>query len=165
MIPRLIHYCADPKILIFKDLSADNFVMQHMPVDYEKASVVAKKLGKFHALSWYLREEQGESSIVNTFKDGFFSESLMQSWDFISTNISALAELTKEWGPEMQQVSEKLAALKPELLNKLMQLYKPNSGRGISVLNHGDFHIRNLLFRYDALDKDKYDAIQFVSPH
>lgn len=134
--------------------------MQHMPVGFEKASLVAKKLGKFHALSWYLNYQQPEDNLLKSFRDGFFSEKLMKNWDFIITNMNALCELTQEWG--MDLVAEKLKALRPHFVEKLMKVYLPNP-TGLSILNHGDFHIRNLLFRYDQQDPSTYDAIYCVS--
>lgn len=156
----LIHYNTDPKILIFQDLAPENFVMQHMPVGFEKASIVAKKLGKFHALAWYLDDQQQTGdNVLKSFKDGFFSEKLMKNWDFIMTNMNALCELTQEWG--MDLVAAKLKALQPHFIEKLMKVYVANPN-GLSILNHGDFHIRNLLFRYDQQDPSTYDAIYCV---
>ena len=163
-INRLIHYSANPKILIFQDIAPQQFTMVHMPVGFEKAAQVARKLGKFHACSYYLKQEQGENSVVTTFQDGFFSVKLAGNWDFVEQNISVLAELAKGWGgPEFKLISEKLTALQPHFMQKMMDIYVPKPG-ALNLLNHGDFHIRNLMFRFGPQeDSPLFEALRLVS--
>lgn len=136
--------------------------MQHMPVPFDKAAMIATKLAKFHAVGFYLKDQEQGEGLVTSFEDGFFGEKLIANWDFLASNIDALIEITSGWGDEMLQVSKKLVALKPHFTNKMKEVYKP-SPNGINFLNHGDFHIRNLLFRYSDADSTKFEAIQFVS--
>lgn len=138
--------------------------MQHMPVNFEKAQMIARKLGKFHALSFFLNKEHVAGADPSSFKDGFFSEKLIGNWDFIYSNMEALIDLTRDgaWGDEMREVSKKLIDLKPHFAEKMKQIYTPDP-KGVNFLNHGDFHIRNLLFRYKEDDSSKFDGIQFVS--
>lgn len=132
--------------------------MRHLPVELEKAEIIAKKLAKFHAHSYYLNSTG--NPLVTTFKEGFFSEKIMQNWEFLNANTQVLIDLTKEWG--MEEVSQKLAALEPHLLTKLVNIYTPNYN-GIAVLNHGDFHIRNLLFQFGGSDGTTLEDVRFVS--
>lgn len=138
--------------------------MQHMPVNFEKAQMIAKKLGKFHAMSFFLNEEHVAGAVTKSFTDGFFSEKLIGNWDFIYSNMEALIDLTRDgaWGDEMRQVAKKLVDLQPHFGEKMKQIYTVNP-KGVNILNHGDFHIRNLLFRYKEDESSKFDAIQFVS--
>lgn len=159
--PRLIHCGVNPNILIFEDLGRDGFVMQHKAVRFEQAQSIAAKLGKFHALSFYMDKEHPDG-LVTTFKDGFFSEKLMANWDFVDMNFTVLCDLIREWGPEMNLVADKMDALKPVFVEKLQDIFIPKAGL-LNVLNHGDHHIRNLMFRYDANDSTKYDAVRCVS--
>lgn len=135
--------------------------MQHRAVGFEQSKCIAAKLGKFHALSFYMDKEQPDG-LCTTFKDGFFSAELTANWDFVDLNFNVLCEQIKNWGPEMILVADKMTAFKPVFIQKLQEIFLPKAG-GINVLNHGDHHIRNLLFRYDSNDSTKYDAIRCVS--
>lgn len=163
--PNLIHYNAKPAILIFQDIAPDDFVMQHMPVPLEKTALVAQKLGKFHALSFYMNEERGESKVVQSFNEGMFGDhgGIGQEWDFVGPSHKVLCESVRSWG--METLADKLVLLQPHVMEKLNKVFSETSkSAGIKVLNHGDFHIRNLLFRYDdPTTKANFEAIRFVS--
>lgn len=162
LAPGLIHYNSNPKILIFKDIAPEGFDMCRMPVPFEKAAQIAVKLGKFHALSYFLKEEQGDTRI-ETFTNGMFIEKNILDWAFMEQNLTVIIQLMREWGHEA--IAEKLDVLKPHFLNKLLEIYKAQpKGEGLNVLNHGDFHIRNMMFRYgdDVNEKSKFEAIRFV---
>lgn len=153
LAPGLVHYGADPKILIFKDIAPEGFEMSRMPVPFAQATMIGKKLGKFHALSYFLKEELHFDK-VETFQEGMFTEKDIADWDYMDAYLSVLCELLKEWDCGLETVANKLAVLKPHFIGKMLQLYKAqNKDQGFNVLNHGDFHIRNLLFRFNGEDK------------
>lgn len=158
---RLVYWSPEPKLLVFRDVGPDGFVMQHTPLPLAEASKIIRKLGKFHALSYFLVHEQGEEN-VKSFRDGLLTSKFMANFEFMKVNFDVLAEVCPEWGPDMERVGLKLKALSKNYEAMLKKLYTPKPD-GINVLNHGDFHIRNLLFRWDSLDASKLDAIHFVS--
>lgn len=166
LAPGLVHYSDNPQILIFKDMATDNFEMSRTPIDFAGASMVAEKLGKFHALSYFMVEELGDKQ-VETFVEGMFNEQNMSMWQGSEDYFTVLAELLAEWDGSMGKIGDKLNAIKPEFLKRMLQLYQRQpKGQGINVLNHGDFHIRNLLFRFagsgGGTDKTALEAIRFV---
>lgn len=138
--------------------------MRHLPVPYGQAKEIAMKLGKFHALSYHMSQETNSCEELRSFQDGFFSEKLAANWDFIEANQIILAEVMSGWSDEMKLVAEKVDALRPHFLKKIVALFKPQEN-GINILNHGDHHIRNLMFRYDQNDSTKLDAIRAVRKH
>ena len=45
--------------------------------------------------------------------------------------------------------------------SRAAECYKPNKpGAGYNVLNHGDFHIKNLLFKHDL--EERFEDVYFV---
>lgn len=162
--PGLVHYSASPKILIFKDLATEGFEMSRPPVPFAEGQLLAQKLGKFHALSYFMKEELGDKNL-ETFTEGMFNETDLTMWNGQEVYVTVLGEMLREWNVAMEKIADKLSALGPEFIQKMAQLYKPNpKGQGINVLNHGDFHIRNVMLRRGGgQDKKTLEAIRFVS--
>lgn len=162
LAPELVHYCAEPKILIFKDLCKEGFDMARDLVPFEQTSLIAKKIAKFHALSYFLKEEQGDKKI-GTFTEGMFTESQSSEWQYIDNYFAVLCDLLREWNPEFNIIADKLTAIKGLVNKKMVELFKPHpKGQGINVLNHGDFHIKNLMFHFDATNKKSFMGIRLV---
>lgn len=79
--------------------------------------------------------------------------------------VGLAVEVLKTWGKEMEPIAEKLTALAPTLVTKLFKIYSANpAGQGYNVLCHGDFHLRNLLFKWADQEAPEQcaEAIQFV---
>lgn len=77
------------------------------------------------------------------------------------TAIKHFTETVSEWEGFEKYVPH-LEALKGNFQSKMLKVYKPNRSEfGFNVLNHADFHVRNLLFKKDA--GDKIEDFLFVS--
>lgn len=164
--PTLIHSATDPDILIIQDITPEGFQMEDSPVPFPKASQIAKKLAKFHALSYFMVEERGDTFLVD-FQDSLFSEKLQagpDEVDMIASGLTVIGDVIREWDVGMEVIANKLEALRPNFYTKLREISKP-SRHGINVLNHGDFHIKNLLFRFDdkQTTMDEFESIRIVS--
>lgn len=162
--PKLIYSATDPDILIIQNITPEGFEMEYSPVGFPKASQIAKKLAKFHALSYYMVEERGDS-FVKDFQDSLFSEQLQagpDEVDMVASGLTVIGDVIREWDVGMEEIASKLEALRPNLYTKLREISKP-SCNGINVLNHGDFYIRNLMFRFaDNANKEEFEAIRMV---
>ncbi|GAB0088789.1 uncharacterized protein DMENIID0001_032530 [Sergentomyia squamirostris] len=157
--PTLIHHSLNPDIVIFEDISKYGYVMRYKGLDYEGALKVITKLATFHSLSYYI---QNESILdLTDFTNGLFSSNTGFQMDFIPQSFHGFADAVKDYGGYEVAV-EKLEAIKPLLLKKMGEIYKPRGNPyGVNVLNHGDFHIRNLLFINNGDDIDKLTFIDF----
>ena len=55
---------------------------------------------------------------------------------------------------EMKKFVPNLKSFKEQFLNKALKTYSQNRNEsGLNVLNHADFHIKNLLFKKNAVDE------------
>ena len=69
-----------------------------------------------------------------------------------TTAIKHFAETVSEWDGYEHYVPH-LENLRGSFQSKLLKTFKPNRAAfGFNVLNHADFHVRNLLFKKDAGD-------------
>lgn len=63
--------------------------------------------------------------------------------------LGGFAEVVSEW-EGFEHYGSHLEALKTNYLAKVLKTYKPNRNEfGFNVLNHADFHVRNVLFKND----------------
>lgn len=79
----------------------------------------------------------------------------------MKNNMELFAEEVKSWeGFEM--IAEKVEGLIEKFEEKGDKVYRANaSGDGYNVLNHGDFHFNNMVFKKDA--DGKLSDVLFVS--
>lgn len=79
------------------------------------------------------------------------------------TSLRGFAEVMTEWGGVFKSFAPAMENFASTFVGKVLATYTPNrSGFGFNVLNHGDFHIRNLLFKTNEND-GKIDDMRFVS--
>lgn len=145
--PPLVYYSLKPhKVIVLKDISPE-FVMHQRPLNLEESKLVFEKMATFHALSFSMGESHEP---MKSYTHGFISNHLDGKSDFLVQNVMILAATLAEWGPEMEVAGKKLMALGPTIFEKLKTLYNKNPTTGYNVLNHGDFHVKNILFRNEA---------------
>uniref|UniRef100_A0A1L8DZ13 Putative ecdysteroid kinase n=1 Tax=Nyssomyia neivai TaxID=330878 RepID=A0A1L8DZ13_9DIPT len=154
--PNMIYYHNDPEIIIFEDIAPKGYVMRHKAMNFENTKKLILKLAKFHAASFYMYHE--EKKELDEFKNGLVTT--LAPIDFFQQGYMNVVKCIKEW-PGFEEVAEKMEKVGPVFLKKLRKSYianKPNNG--YNVLNHGDFHIKNLLFRND--ENDDIQDISFI---
>lgn len=62
-------------------------------------------------------------------------------------NLQALIDVAKEWDGYEKFISH-LESFRKAYLSKALQVYTPNRNEfGYNVLNHADFHLKNMLFK------------------
>lgn len=68
------------------------------------------------------------------------------------TSLNGFANVVATW-EGYENYGPHLDAFKTAYLSKLLKSFKPNRSEfGYNVLNHADFHVRNMLFKKDADD-------------
>lgn len=146
------------KIIFIGDISPE-FAMSEEMLNYEQALEVLSKIGKYHAASVFLGEEHEPMS---TYREGFISENTDGMMGFFLGNMSICANAIAGWGPEMELVSKKLLEAIPTMSEKLKRVFNKNETEGYNVLTHGDFHIKNIMFRNQKDFPNSLDGSRLV---
>lgn len=140
--PVSYHSLSPHKVIFIEDISPE-FIMSEKQLDFEESCLVFRKIAVFHALSFFLGEAHEP---MKEYKEGFVSK-LIPTNDFISMTLGVFGSAVSAWGDEMEAIAGKVNNLKDTIYDKLLTTFERNTATGYNVLNHGDFHIKNILFR------------------
>ncbi|KAG5678235.1 hypothetical protein PVAND_007927 [Polypedilum vanderplanki] len=155
--PRLLFSSKEPEpVLVFEDATVNGYGISAGPLNLEGTKFVVTKLAKFHAASIYLdRDGQG----VDYYKNGLFNLRSRDGINFMRNNMYLFIDEIKSWeGYELICTKmENVAKSFDELGRKV---YEANNGDGFNVLNHGDFHFNNMLFKKN--DEGKISDVLFI---
>ncbi|KAL7014683.1 hypothetical protein ACKWTF_016063 [Chironomus riparius] len=167
LCPRLVHQTVTPHpTIILEDLSPYGFTTLQNPIeDFNASLMVAKRLAKFHAASYYLVHEKNQD--FSNFNNSVFNNEILSHviYDMGLEGFTDVAS-TK---PSLIKYVEKLRKFHSEFRDLIDESYKP-SGDGINVLCHNDFHLKNLLFKSDENEKIEdfymidYQLCNYTSP-
>lgn len=151
--PRLIYQSIKPRrVIVMEDLDVIGYTKITQPLeDFEDSRLVFQRLAKFHAAGFFLAKERKVD--FSKFKQSMFHmDSPIIREKFLLEPIDTLIEVLTSWGGYEEYV-EKLKVYRNNVIINGQKLYEPDVN-GYNVLNHGDFHIKNLLFKKngDAID-------------
>ena len=80
---------------------------------------------------------------------------------FLKETLILFADEVETW-PGYEEYVPRLRKFNANFMDRAAQCYKLNKpSDGYNVLNHGDFHIKNLLFKHSA--EEKLEDMYFVS--
>ncbi|XP_065354376.1 uncharacterized protein LOC135948850 [Calliphora vicina] len=162
---QLIYHALEPhKVVIMEDLCEAGYdTIRGRYLTEDEMKMVYLKIAKFHAAT-YLMGQSEEPEIVTKYNAGFFCNSTITNLDFVRNGIWNFIEMLSAH-EEFAGYLEKVKLMQPHMMKGCMDLYnahKLNKGQGdIFVLNHGDFHMKNLMFKFNE-ETGKMEDVIFV---
>lgn len=124
----------------------ENYQVVYDPLDSGRINLIVEKLAKYHALSKVLLENGQEE--ISSYKMEFRPE-MKDFFIPMCRQLTQLADVVKTW-PGFEDIGRKVAEFAPKVMDKMMQCLMRDNSHEFKVLNHGDFHIRNLMFKKTA---------------
>ncbi|KAM8704336.1 hypothetical protein ACLKA7_008875 [Drosophila subpalustris] len=150
-VPCLYHSLKPRKVMIFEDLLPQGYaVIRNREPTKEEVQAALTKLAKWHAVSFQLLNEKPD--YLAEFKHGLLDIPNFTNDPSVSDGMSSfIAMLDKT--PELTQYKPKFQKLENDYLDRLkdvLQEYRENrQPNGYYILSHGDFHLRNLMFKHN----------------
>ncbi|XP_046431339.1 uncharacterized protein LOC124185053 [Neodiprion fabricii] len=159
LAPRYIYSQIEVPIhLIMEDLKLKGLRIadRHAGLDLEHCLVAIRKLAVFHASSIALRDKDPQA--LMRYERGLCHESQPASLvAFVNGCAEALGKQVVKWPELNPRIREKLVKLSSVFYEKGSESTRFEQD-DFNVLNHGDFWVNNMMFRYDERKKP-VDAI------
>ncbi|XP_075145403.1 uncharacterized protein LOC142220261 [Haematobia irritans] len=160
--PRIYYHALEPqKVIILEDLCVSGYdaVRGHYLSENE-IKMCYSKLAKLHAVS-YMLGQSDDHKIVTGLQDGYKLFSMPVMNDMWTHGIKHFINMLSSY-EEFSIYAEKIKDMKDDIVQACIdeyQAYSLNKGHGdILVLNHGDFHMKNLMFKFND-DRQMEDVI------
>ncbi|KAF2904037.1 hypothetical protein ILUMI_02134 [Ignelater luminosus] len=143
--------------LIMEDMKELGFEMRdrHEPLNYNHTLLVMKEYGRYHALSFALRDQKPEifQELFDNTQETFFN----------SCNQSDLTKKAQKENNEralksLDPIADKIAYDKfkkfhDNMLKTVDYVLQSESAGKYAVIGHGDSWVNNMLFKYDNISK------------
>lgn len=150
--PRLLYSSKDPTlVMVFEDITKRDYQMKDNKLDLDESKIVYAKLARWHAASLYLSNSVPIISKLYKGLGNLMNNEFSTLW---IAHIATLAKSCRGW-PGYESYGDRLDALKETILDKLHHIYELKDSNLINVLNHGDLHSKNMMFKIeDGVTKD-----------
>ncbi|XP_043467579.1 uncharacterized protein LOC122501882 [Leptopilina heterotoma] len=140
---------SDPPLLVFDDLAPMGFRMANRQagLDIDHSLMALRSLARFHACSIAVCEKEPKTKEIYN-KGMFNSAHGPEMSQFFNSSVKALAKEMANWSEFDPEISEKLLKLSEVIYTKGIEACELKKDE-FHVINHGDFWVNNMLFRYD----------------
>jgi hypothetical protein len=149
-----------PHTLILEDLTSMGFKMadRRSRLDLLHCTLAIKGLARFHAMSVALHDKN-PTSMDAYVEDMYTDKNRDMMSNFIRPSLEAIANAVEKW-PGFVEYADKFRKIIPTTWDRLLEAVRPVSG-SLSVLNHGDFWVNNMMFHY-CPHTGKADDVRFI---
>lgn len=153
--PFATHYVSSidsmQEALLMEDMKKKGFkrIDHRVSLDYPHALLVMKELGKFHALSYAIRHQKRETfkKWEDKCQECYFNNVGTLVIDAVIRLAKAVLSSYSTHGNEMEKRAlEHFINTLPDVYNRILVVKEDDE---YAVVNHGDFEMRNLLFKYE----------------
>lgn len=143
------------KVMILEDLKKLNYSIadRKIGLDWAHVQVVLKKVATLHATSMVLAENGEE---FKESRQGIFHENSSSYDPFYIQMFAEAGDEIKTW-QGYEKFGEKFGQLSTYFAKQAIDIFRPRLGQTY-VLNHGDFQINNMMFKYNE-DGEPVDAL------
>lgn len=150
--PRCYYTTNSPRqTLVLEDMDPLGFQMvnREIGLDERHAKLALKKLAQFHATSMVFAKKR--PSMMQHFNKGLLNRDAIKPstsiYKIFHKHLAHEIKIVSKW-EEFEDILPKLQAFYDDFDNRLFACQKSRKNE-ITVLNHGDFWVNNLLFKYD----------------
>ncbi|XP_053697334.1 uncharacterized protein LOC128744380 isoform X2 [Sabethes cyaneus] len=145
--PRFFYTSDHPHgLIVLEDLFPSGWFEKEQILEFENVQPVIQSIARFHAASWILNET------LTNISNPIMEKNISGLGQLFCTLFNLFIDSVSSW-EEYRSLGAKLRTLKDQFVHRMKQIYRPSSvSTAYNVLNHGDFHARNLLHKIETLD-------------
>lgn len=158
--PKLIYQSTKPhSVIVLEDLSESGYERITQPLEnFEDSKLIFQRLAKYHAGSYFLiNERKADYSRFNFCMFSLEDPVILEK--FLFEPLDTFTEVLASWEGYEEYV-DKFKAFRESFIEKGKQFYKPDAN-GYNVLNHGDFHVKNLMFKKNGDKIEDFFILDF----
>lgn len=119
--------------------------MKYTQLSFDDAKIVYTKLARWHAASLVLSDTVPIISKLDKSLGGIMQTDFSEIW---TGHMATLAKLCHGW-PGYEIYGDRLDSLKNTIMTKLKDIYQLKDSNLYNVLNHGDLHSKNMMFKIE----------------
>ncbi|KAH8232369.1 hypothetical protein KR032_004876 [Drosophila birchii] len=162
-VPCIYHSLEPRQVMIFEDLVPQGYsVIRDRAVTDEELRFVFTKLAKWHAVSMKVMNEQPD--FLKEFQYGLIEMPTLMKDPMVTSGMASFVKFLDKT-PELKRYKPYFEKLKDSCINKMADVlteYRKNfQPDGYYVLCHGDFHLRNMMFRHNR-DTAVFEDVMLV---
>ncbi|KAG8238208.1 hypothetical protein J437_LFUL017515 [Ladona fulva] len=137
--------------IVLEDIKPHGFVMRErrLGLNADHLEVAMTALARYHACSIALRlrgPEAFERKVTSRFQELLFTPDNENMTYWLESCIKTGSKAIMDWeGDKYSRIADKIRECGPELQRKTWEDFRPKEG---AVLNHGDFWVNNMMFKY-----------------
>lgn len=150
-VPCIYHSLKPRQVMIFEDLVQQGYVVKRdREPNNEEIRSAYSKLGKWHAVSYALAKQQ--PALLENYKYSLMELPGINKDPLMSTGLEFFIKLLDSI-PDLKVYKPYFERMRPNFMRRVIDSFKEYRENPVEdayyVLCHGDFHLRNLMFKYN----------------
>ncbi|CAD6996333.1 unnamed protein product [Ceratitis capitata] len=153
LAPKLFHYSLQaPRCIVFEDLVVEGYTtINNRHCSLEEVKMALTKLAKMHAISYQMIHTDNNHDLAN-FNKTFVNTIDLADFPVLGNGIKLIKDVISDQS-DLQKFLPHIESVERFLIPKVIDLLnatKNGNQSVVQVLNHGDFHVKNLMVKNDG---------------
>lgn len=154
----------DRFVIVLEDLKATGYELfdKFKPADFNHVKLFVESLGKFHAVSFALKDQRPEVFAKYTHLKDVFLQQIEDQPEVMGPMFAYMFDKAiGAFKPEEEAEIKALTKLKGSFVEELKRVGWGEASEPFSIINHGDCWNNNMMYRYGT-EVRKYFCLKFI---
>lgn len=160
-VPCIYHSLKPRQVMIFEDLVPQGYIVNRGREPYnEEIRSAYSKLGKWHAVSYALVKQQ--PALLENYKYSLMEMAGISKDPLMSTGLDLFIKVLDS-EPDLTCYKPYFGKMRPTYMSRVIDSFREYredpQENAYYVLCHGDFHLRNLMYKYNKTSEQLEDCM------